>query len=95
MFQLKHTTQIIKIYNTYNKGKQMLNFKEEDIVEAIKTVSETDRATIEMNLEFLDVDMEASGRLMTKAHYNLILAYQLIAKNQIALLDLKAKDNLH
>ena len=48
-----------------------------------------------MNLEFLDVDMEASGRLMTKAHYNLILAYQLIAKNQIALLDSKAKDNLH
>ena len=73
----------------------MLNFKEEDIIHAIKTVSEIDKSAIEMILEFLDVDMEASGRLMTKEHYNLILAYQLIAKNQIALLDSKAKDNLH
>ena len=58
----------------------MLNFNRESLIKAIETIKIDDVATIEWNLELIDIDLCANRGSNNEA---LVNAYQLIAKREI------------
>ena len=58
----------------------MLNFIKQDLIKSIETVKTDDKATIEWNLELIDVDLCANRGTNNEG---LVNAYQLIAKTEL------------
>lgn len=63
----------------------MLNMKREDLILAIETIDTDDKATIEWNLELIDVDLCANRGTQNSG---LVRAYQLLAEAKLQFLNL-------
>ena len=63
----------------------MLNMKREDLILAIETIDTDSKATIEWNLELIDVDLCANRGTQNGG---LVRAYQLLAEAKLQFLNL-------